>query len=139
MGRRAGGGKAHGVGIFGIWPAACILAGTTACYFGPIQGIPSNTPPQIVSYNVQPDTVLTIEHDSQKVVVHAMDDDESTLEALWFLSRDGEIRDARTSFDPFRTEVTLSRDAALDGQTLEVIVTDGFFQTSARWQLEVVQ
>ncbi|MCP4804834.1 MAG: hypothetical protein GY913_19570 [Proteobacteria bacterium] len=127
------------MGFFGIWPVACILVGLTGCYFGPIEGIPSNTPPEIVSFNVEPDTVLSIENDSQKVVVHATDDDETTLQALWFLSRDGEIRDARTSFDPFRTEITLSRDPDLDGQRLEVIVTDGFFQTSASWQLEVVQ
>lgn len=111
----------------------------SACYFGPIEGIPSNTPPEIVSWNVPPESELLIEHDSQKVVVHATDDDETSLQALWFLSRDGEIRDARTSFDPFRTEITLGRDAELDGQTLEVIVTDGRYPTSVRWQLKVVQ
>ena len=118
---------------------ACSLALAAGCTFGPIETIPINQPPKIVTSNVELQTTLTIEKDDQRVFIVVEDDDESELSVIWYLSLDGEIHDVRTSLEPFRSEISLDRDEGLDGQLLTVSVRDGAFEAQAWWDLEVLR
>lgn len=126
-------------GLSAFWPTACILSVATGCTFGPIETVPINQPPEIVTSNVPLQSTLTIEKDDQRVFVVVEDDDESELQAIWYLSLDGEIHDVRTSLEPFRSEISLDREEALDGQTLTVSVRDGVYEAQAWWTLEVLR
>lgn len=125
--------------ILWIWPVLCISLGLTGCYFGPINILEANVPPEIVSSNKAPwDGPLRLESGTN-IYAFVVDEDPESLRYEWLLSDEGWVDDART-LSPGATQIYLEADPKLDGQRLTLSVFDAERQfDSVYWDLEVLR
>ena len=138
------------VAFFGFWPAACILLSTTACYFGPIEYVPVNDAPTILSQPAPNGDVLIVNTQGFSPFVVVADDDFGPISYEWELSEDGYMGQGRIDQKLSPDGLTVIRQwsildldssAHLDGQELSWTIRDapvGVGEDRVAWQLELV-
>lgn len=131
--------KPFGVRLLWIWPVFCISTGLTGCYFGPINILEADVPPEIASSNKAPwDGPLRLESGTN-IYAFVLDEDPESLRYEWLLSDEGWVDNART-LSPGATQLYLDADPKLDGQRLTLSVFDVEQQfDSIYWDLEVLR
>lgn len=122
-----------------FWPALCIPLGLTGCYFGPINILEADVPPEIASSNKAPwNGPLRLESGTS-IYAFVVDEDPESLRYEWLLSDEGWVDNART-LSPGATQIYLDADPKLDGQRLTLSVFDAEQQSdSIYWDLEVLR
>lgn len=120
-----------------------MLAGMTACYFGPIELVEQNLAPVFSQSNYPAGGAIPLERAQQNIFVVVADETPQKLRYLWTLSQDGVRGDAISSqIDESYgwSQLTLSsEDEGLDGQVLTCTVSDGALESRISWTLEVVR
>ncbi|MCB9791913.1 MAG: hypothetical protein H6741_04225 [Alphaproteobacteria bacterium] len=108
------------------------------CYFGEIEVLPLDQPPVLKDSNHVNGETIVIERENQFIFIQVSDEVPEQLDYTWSLSHDGFVGDAE-SYPDGRSQVRLSNtDPGLDGQTLKCLVSDGSFDLTVSWPLEVV-
>jgi hypothetical protein len=137
------------------WHAACCASLCTGClYLGPITLLEEeNVPPEIVGkvdgslfcdeeYKDLPDVlcVVWLPDRVQKVFITAWDENGDALDFLWMGSASSVFEDANTfpTGDRTTSEIEITPEDVIDGETLYCTISDGFPGGDTPWHWNVV-
>lgn len=123
------------VPLLGLWHVLCCVVGGTSCYYGPVDPVTQNQPPELASWSDPPGDAILLDRSPTKVWVSATDAEGDPLTFLWLLSEDGPLRDALS--DQISSQVDLWPEEGLEAQVLSVEVRDGQDITTTSWPLEL--